>query len=326
MLAGMLTVAGGASMRISPWLLNFSQALLGCLIARSLTPDIVAEVGRQWPLFLGIISLIVFASAALGWLISKLRILPSTTAVWGLLPGAAPVMILMAEASGADSALVGAMQYMRMVCVAVTASITARFWVHIPAAADPTTIWFPSISWLPFIITLLIIGTSLIAVLAPRIPAGVFFAAMLIGGILHLGDPSVIELPPWLLAIAYALLGWNTGFKFTRKVIGAAVRALPQIIAAILTMIVFCAGLAAILVHVLGVDPLTAYLATSPGGIDSVAVIAATTKVDAPFVMSLQTVRFLLILMLGPSLAKFTADLVDAKKGVTAKDRGHVRN
>jgi hypothetical protein len=51
-------------------------------------------------------------------------------------------------------------------------------------------------------------------------------------------------------------------------------------------------------------------LATSPGGVDSVAIIAASTPVDVPFVIALQTVRFLLILMVGPSLSGFVARLV----------------
>jgi membrane AbrB-like protein len=78
-------------------------------------------------------------------------------------------------------------------------------------------------------------------------------------------------------------------------------------------MILFCGALAAMLVHLLGIDPLTAYLATSPGGVDSVAIIAASTKVDTSFVMSLQTSRFLVILLVGPAISRFVAGLVVGK-------------
>jgi len=64
-------------------------------------------------------------------------------------------------------------------------------------------------------------------------------------------------------------------------------------------------------VRIVGVDPLTAYLATSPGGVDSAAIIAASTKVDMPFVMAMQTVRFLLILAVGPPLSRFVARLLE---------------
>jgi uncharacterized membrane protein AbrB (regulator of aidB expression) len=53
--------------------------------------------------------------------------------------------------------------------------------------------------------------------------------------------------------------------------------------------------------------PLTAYLATSPGGADSVAIIAASTHVDVPFVMAMQMARFMLVLIVGPALARSVA-------------------
>jgi uncharacterized membrane protein AbrB (regulator of aidB expression) len=57
-----------------------------------------------------------------------------------------------------------------------------------------------------------------------------------------------------------------------------------------------------------GIDPLTAYLATSPGGADSAAIIAASSgKADALFVMTMQMIRAIAVLFLGPPLAKFVA-------------------
>jgi len=38
-----------------------------------------------------------------------------------------------------------------------------------------------------------------------------------------------------------------------------------------------------------------------------VAIIAATTKVDVPFVMALQTLRFVVILAIGPWIARAVA-------------------
>jgi uncharacterized membrane protein AbrB (regulator of aidB expression) len=61
------------------------------------------------------------------------------------------------------------------------------------------------------------------------------------------------------------------------------------------------------LTKTLGTDPLTAYLATSPGGMDSIAIIASSTNVDTPFIMAMQTVRFLLVLFVGPPASKFVA-------------------
>jgi uncharacterized membrane protein AbrB (regulator of aidB expression) len=57
------------------------------------------------------------------------------------------------------------------------------------------------------------------------------------------------------------------------------------------------------------IDMLTAYLATSPGGVDSIAIIAAGTPIDIGFVMSTQMARVVCVLVLGPHLAKWAAKL-----------------
>ncbi|ARF51712.1 hypothetical protein DSJ_22045 [Pantoea stewartii subsp. stewartii DC283] len=50
---------------------------------------------------------------------------------------------------------------------------------------------------------------------------------------------------------------------------------------------------------------MTAYLATSPVGLDTVAIIAAGSGVDMAFVMAMQTLRLFTILLTGPAMARF---------------------
>jgi len=146
-----------------------------------------------------------------------------------------------------------------------------------------------------------------------KIPAGTMLVPLLVGTILHVSGLIAIDLPQWLLAVSYALLGWNIGLGFTPRIVRHAARSLPQVVLSILALIAFCGGLAFVLVQTLHIDPVTAYLATSPGGMDSVAIIAASTPVDIPFVMALQTVRFLLVLLVGPWLARWLAHATGAR-------------
>jgi membrane AbrB-like protein len=109
------------------------------------------------------------------------------------------------------------------------------------------------------------------------------------------------------MAGCYALVGWAIGLRFTREIVLYAARVFPKIAASTLTLIVLCGGLAWLLHVSVGTDPLTAYLATSPGGADSVAIIAASSNVNVPFVMAMQTARFILVLLVGPTLARAVA-------------------
>jgi uncharacterized membrane protein AbrB (regulator of aidB expression) len=51
----------------------------------------------------------------------------------------------------------------------------------------------------------------------------------------------------------------------------------------------------------------TAYLATSPGGLDAVAIIASSSQVNVPFVLSMQFMRVIIVLATGSSVARFLA-------------------
>ena len=189
--------------------------------------------------------------------------------------------------------------------VAGVAALVARTFGVNPAHTPAAMVWFPPIDWLA-------LGETLaLAVLGPviarwiNIPAGAFLVPMIAGIVLtHFGLMS-IELPTWLLAASYTLIGWNVGLRFTRPLLVHAARVLPQILACVFTMIVMCGGVAWLMVLAVGVDPLTAYLATSPGGSDSVAIIAASSNVDVSFVMAMQTVRMIAVLFIGPVLTKY---------------------
>ena len=89
----------------------------------------------------------LMASSLLGYLISRWKVLPGTTAVWGSTPGAASAMVLMADAFGADARLVAFMQYLRVIFVSVTAAVIARLWVDTSGVAAPPIVWFPPIDW-----------------------------------------------------------------------------------------------------------------------------------------------------------------------------------
>ena len=293
--------------KIPAWSFIVAQGVVGCLVARSISPDIVMEMLRQWPMFITCVGMVIVFATTLGFLLARFKVLPGTTAVWGSSPGAATVMVLMANALGGDMRLVAVMQYLRVASVGLVASAVARVWAPSGAAAPIATQWFPPLAAGPFLETLaLAIAGAAIGVKA-KIAAGALLVPLFAGAALSASHAVTITLPPWLLAGCYALVGWSIGLRFTREIVVYAARQLPRIIASIFTLIIMCGGLAYALHKMAGTDPLTAYLATSPGGADSVAIIAASSKVDMSFVMAMQVSRLILVMLIGPSLARIVA-------------------
>jgi len=303
--AGIAFASWGGKVRFPVPVFAAAQGIVGCMIARMVPLSIVGDIAGHWLLFTAGVVLVVAASTLVGWWMTRLQVLPGTTALWGVSPGAASVMTYMAEAYGADMRMVAFMQYLRVVMVAGVAALVARLFGASPAHAPDTIVWFPEIAWLPLAETLaLAVAGPWIARLL-RIPAGAFLVPLLLGiPLVHLGWLR-LELPPWLLAASYALVGWNVGLRFTRPLLAYVLRRLPGILACIFAMLALCGAVAAFLVAAAGVDPLTAYLATSPGGADSIAIIAASTDVDVSFVMAMQSVRLIAVLFVAPVLTRF---------------------
>jgi hypothetical protein len=308
MFAGIAVALGGASIRLKRAPYIVAQAVLGCLIAHTATPSSLSTLALDWHLFLGITLSSIFLCAAMGWLLCRLGVMPGTTAIWGTSPGGAAAMVVMGDAYGADARLVAFMQYSRVICVALAATLVARIWTDAGGMALAATVWFPPLNR-DAAVTLGLIALGSAAGFWGRLPSGAMLVPMLVGAALRLAGLVDFQLPPWLLAASYAVIGWRTGLGFTRQVIAYVAKAMPLILATILTLIALGGGLSWVLARLTGVDALTAYLATSPGGADTVAIIAAgCPAVDLPFVMALQTLRLFMVILISQPLARFLAN------------------
>ena len=307
MIAGIVVAINGATIGVPGAAFRVAQAIIGAMIASSFTRGILASFLDDWALFLGVTLACVALSGVIGWAICRWRVLPGTAGIWGSTPGAASAMVVMAEEFGADVRLVAFMQYLRVACIAVTASLVTHVFVGRAADTAPVHAWLVVPHWTPFAQTLAVVAAGAGLGVLLRLPSGVLIGPMIAGAVAQLSGWLTLELPAWLLAPAFVTVGWVVGLRFTRGVLQHALRSLPYILASIVLLMAFCAVLAWLLARLRGIDMLTAYLATSPGGADSIAIIAASANVDQPFVMAFQTVRLFVVFLAGPALARAVA-------------------
>ncbi|WP_326899072.1 AbrB family transcriptional regulator [Kosakonia cowanii] len=309
MFAGIFLAINGRPVTINKQGLSAAQAVVGAMIAHAIPPSVFGRIAADWPLFVVCIFSVIFASAILGWIMAKLQVFPGSTAIWGSSPGAAAAMTIMAESFGADVRLVAFMQYLRVMVVALVAVLVTRLGMGAESAEHAVatfTLFAPLRAW-PFIATLILIAIGFLIARRVKMPSGPLLITLALGIIVEDSGLMTLELPPWLLALSYALIGWSIGLRFTREIVRYAARALPRVLLSVLTLVTICCGFAFLLVKFAGIDPLTAYLATSPGGADTVAIIASSSHVDIAFVMAMQTGRFIVVLITGPAISRFVA-------------------
>lgn len=303
MAAAVLMATMGGGVRIGNKGFTAAQGIVGMMIASNMPPSLLSELQSDWPIFIvGVLST-VLAAAFLGWLMARTKLFPGTTAIWGSSPGAAAAMTLMSAGYGADMRLVAFMQYVRVVCVVLAATVVARF-MGVTVVEEQAIAWFPPVDWLAFAVTVLAALLASWAGWRLKLPGGALLLPLAVGMAMKFSGLMPIVLPPWALALSFAVIGWGIGMRFTRDVVAHAARALPRVLLSVFALIAICGGFAAALVHFAGIDPLSAYLATSPGGADSVAIIAASTNVDVPFVMAMQVTRFIFVVITGPATAR----------------------
>lgn len=286
---------------------HLSQSLLGLMISMSFSLDVLHGMMDNWAMAVVIVVTVILFGLVAGTVIMVKQWLPGTTGIWGISPGGAMAMVVMSEAYGGDMRLVAIMQYLRIMVVTVVAVGVARF-LGADASARVELSFFDRLFPAPAFGNLGL--TFAVAVICcrlgrlSRIPAGSFLLPMIAGAALQNTGLVVLELPGWLLTLVSICIGWSIGLRFNRQVFLYACKAMPKILGAIFFMVGSAGILAVILVAGWDVDPLTAYLATSPGGVDAVALIAASSGGDMVFIMAVQTLRLLGVILIGPYLAR----------------------
>ncbi len=306
MLGGVLFGLRGVVLNTPRWTFAAAQAVVGCMVAVTLTPSTLVALGRQWPSMLLVIAWVIASGAVVALALIRYGRLPVATAAWGMSPGGAAAMASMAESFGADMRMVAFMQYLRVLIVVLTASTVSR--ILLGHGMEPAEQAYGGLGFdappLSLALTLGLIACGVLLGRRLRIPAGALLLPMLGGAVLNSSGLMHITLPPWLLWSAYACLGWYIGLGFTPQTVRHALHIAPQIVLGTFMLIVLCLGAAWVLTAWLGVDALSAYLATTPGGLDSVTVIAVGSGCDVPFVLALQTLRLFAVVLTGPVIAR----------------------
>ncbi|MDD5224815.1 MAG: AbrB family transcriptional regulator [bacterium] len=293
----------------SPWFIA-AQAVIGTILASRFRPDVLPLAGANWLPILLVVTATLGVGLGSGVLLARIGPLDRETATFGTLPGGAASMIAMSIDLGADGRIVALMQYLRVVLVVLSASFLARFVLHPSGASDYTSLGIPSGAvslhlWRVYVPTLLLAAVGAWAGRRVRLPAGGMIGPLILGivtsglNILH---------PLWPFGIpqaAYIIIGLYVGLLFDRASLRQAGRLIPVILANTFMLMIVCAATGKVFSSLTGTDYLTGYLATTPGGMDSIAVVALGSGSNVSLILTVQMVRLLAIVLAGPLLAKW---------------------
>ncbi|HLS90453.1 MAG TPA: AbrB family transcriptional regulator, partial [Limnochordia bacterium] len=261
-----------------------------------------------------------------GLLLQRWAGVDPATGFLGSIPGAASSIVAISPDLGADPRLVALLQYLRVLLVALSVPFVVEQLVPrlaglagggaLPLALPPEVP--PSIArtgaggvdgagGLFGPLTYLLLPAYALAGWALgrwlRLPSASFLGPFIVAaaGTFILGP---VPFPDWLFNAALLVLGAWIGVQFD----GPFIRRLGRVALVksilVLLLVAATAAIGYAFSRLLGINPVTALLASSPGAMEAMVALSLKLGAHTPLVISMQMVRFLAMLLAGPWIAR----------------------
>jgi uncharacterized protein len=304
LLVATVLALGGLPVGVPRPLNGAAQAVIGVVIGVLAQPGTLAGLATQWvPVLLVSVATLAVSMAA-GLLLGLRRGISPLTGMLALTAGGASGLVAVSRDLGGDDRMVAVVQYLRVGMVTATMPVVAAVGFGAVAGAAPEASGAaPLVVDIAYLAVCAVVGTVLGRV--ARVPAGALLGPMTVAIVANLAGWSFGATPPTLLVeIAYAVIGWQAGARFTRESLRTVLGALLPATALIAGVIVACAGLGLVLSAATGTTALDGYLATTPGGVYAVLATAVSAGTDVTFVMAVQVLRVIVMLLVTPAIAR----------------------
>ena len=306
-LAGGLAVAltRGGALDLPQAPIFVSQAVVGVTLGASIVPSSLGGIAGAWWIVLALVAATLGSSVAVAFGLARLTGIDRTTAALGMLPGAAPALVAVGDEVDADARVVATMQYGRVLIVVATVPLVALLLGSgdaVPGVAPggparPTGLE-------PVLAAAVLAGAGALLARLIRAPAASLVGPLTLSAIAAVTGLVTLAVPGFVADAAFVVVGASVGLLFDRASIRRAGRLAPYMAGAVVVLSVICAAVGLVLLTALDTDPLTAYLATTPGGISSVLAAAFDSGADLTVVVAVQTLRLMVLALAAPFAAR----------------------
>ena len=284
-----------------------AQAVIGTALGAGFSPATLLTLPKHFSIFAFAVVFILLTSLFNGWLLTRRARLDVATAFLGTMPGGAGEMAAMSDSLRADSRLVVIMQYTRLLLILASLALMTPFLsYHSPSSRvqEAPALLLATFLWWKLGALCLLAFSGWLTGMRTRIPAGTFLVPTVLYFLLEIGGVQLGRWPWPVFAAAYLVMGLQIGGRFRPSTLAAIKDILLPVCGTTLLLLAGSFVLAWILTREMGLDPVSAYLAATPGGLDSVAAVAAELRGDTAVILSVHLVRLLCVLIVGPWLVR----------------------
>lgn len=300
---------------------QIGQVILAIQVGKELDASLISSLTAGWGAILILIGLTLLLSIGVGLLFSKMTNTSIATGILGACPGGVSAVPVLSEQLKANPVVVSTVHVLRVMVVSSTIPVLSSLLSSRPAYSpggplqlrtEPLyeTSFFEACEFLhakPIIWTLILclaalLGCSLFHLL--RFPSAVLIGSLIGAGAIQYVVSSYSGLtlnacvPDWLSFCMETFIGTSLGASFKRSMLNNWRQTLLPAAFVNLSLLVICIGLAYLSHPFLSVSLDTAILALAPGGLAVMTATAMAIKANYAFVISVQTLRLLIILIM----------------------------
>lgn len=274
-----------------------SRGFIGVLAALPLTTMSLGVLAAYVPVGV-IVALVTVGLGITGGLLihrAQPRVVSRETGILSMLPGGASMMPVLADSLGANFRYVALTQYLRLLTVSISLPFIVGFFSTAGQASgqldQPASQWWA----IALIVAVAVVGEPLGKLVHLPVPSvmGPLVLTVIISAILG-GDVS-LQPPEPFRVLAFLTIGWVCGGGLSVPALRHFAVQLPATVTYIVAVIGLCALTAWPLTRLLGITYFEAYLATSPGALETVLALGADGGAG-PAVVALQLVRLIVVL------------------------------
>ena len=298
-----IALFAGRKLELPKQLQNTGMLLIGVVLGSGFSPETLDAIAT-WPVSITILAVTVIAiSWAAYAVLHYVGKWDHATAMFASLPGALSYVMAIAEAAKADMQRVAIAQSIRLfVLIAILPVMLTPFssGEDVSGSVRTSADALAPVGLGP--LALLLIGAALLGVIATRmkVPAGLLLAGMFSSGGLYLSGILTAPLPSWFMIFGFITIGALIGCRFG-AITFATLLQLAGISLLSLIASVSVSGVAAyICASLLDFPFAQVFLAFSPGGFETMVLLAFLFDLNPAYVAGHHLVRYLGLVIIAP--------------------------
>lgn len=299
-----ITVASllGARIFLPLWLRNAVFIMLGIQAGSGVRPETLNQIS-EWPMsFLLLFVMLVSVTGFTFILLRYVFRLDAQTAFFSSLPGALSFVMAAASETRADLMKITIIQIVRLLLLigllAPVLNVLAQSAPHVNLTDVNEN---APRGWL---ILFSAGGLGALTGHYSRLPGGMMLGALLASALVYVTGAVAVKIPVEMADFGMVILGILIGSRVNAQHRGALLQYLPAALLAFIVGTGTAAGISVLAWLATGLHPAQIALAFAPGALEALTVIAFSLGVDPAYVASHHVMRFMMIALFVPFLAR----------------------